>query len=993
MFEASTRPRLFALPPGTDFPALLVRGILRRFGTADPEALAGLTLYLNTRRMQRRVRDILTLEGARLLPRLRLVTDLGHDPVPGLALPVPPLRRRLELAQLVARLVEGRPEIAAGTAVFNLADSLAQLLAEMQGEGVALAALENPKLTDLSQDHARHWEESLRFIRIVARYLQAGAAPDPEARQRQVAEARAAAWAKDPPPGPVIVAGSTGSRGATALFMQAVARLPQGAVVLPGYDFEMPGDAWEALDAGPTPAEEHPQYRARRLMQALGLAPADILPWVDAPPPSPARNRLVSLALRPAPVTDQWMSEGPRLTGLGEACAEMALIEAPDPQTEALAIALALRAAAGAGQRAALVSADRLLTRRVAAELDRWGIVADDSAGQPLSQSPPGRFLRQVAALFGERLTVEALLALLKHPLCATGAGTRGDHLRHSRALELRLRRKGPAFPDRAFLTTWAAAGDEPDPDRADWADWLGAAIDGPPSATPAPLAQRSAAHLRLTETLAAGPRGSAEASALWREAAGAEARSLMAEIAREAAHGGTVSAREYGDLLAVLLAARSVRRAETADARIAIWGTLEARVQGADLVVLGGLNEGVWPPSLPPDPWLSRRMRQAAGLLLPERRIGLAAHDFQQAVAAPRVILSRAVRDAEAPTVSSRFLARLANLLGGLPDSGGRTALAEMTRRGQEWVSLAQRLRSPTAALAADPTLAPARRPAPCPPAAVRPRQYSVTEISTLIRDPYAVYARRILGLRPLPPLRPEPDARERGRALHRIVEGFVRDRPAAETPPEARARLMSLAEAVLADEIPWPSARRLWRARIDRIADSFVAAEACRANRGTPALLEDGGALALGASGFTLTARPDRIDLLADGSVHIYDYKSGKPPGETKVEASEKQLLLEARMAEAGAFKALGAREVAAATYIQLGGDGDETPVSLEDGIVTDTWARLAVLLEHYGRAEAPYPSRRSNGSDARPGDYDHLARYGEWAAPDPAKPEDVG
>lgn len=979
MFERSDRPRLFALPPGTDFPEALVEGLVARLDTLAPEQAARVELYVNTRRMMRRIREMFDAGGPRILPRLRLVTDLGRDPLAGLPPAVPPLRRRLELARLVQALLAREPDFAAGTAVYDLADSLAALMDEMQSEGVAPARLDDPRL---AEDHAAHWERSLAFIRIVARYFEADAPPDPEARQRRVVEALVARWAEAPPDHPVIVAGSTGSRGATALFLEAVARLPQGAAVLPGYDFDMPESVWNSLDSGPMPAEDHPQYRFRRLVRALGLAATEVRPWTSRPAPSPARNRLVSLALRPAPVTDQWMAEGPLLPDLAGATAGLSLIEAPSPRIEALAIALVLRQAAEEGGRAALITPDRMLTRRVIAALDRWGIMPDDSAGRPLALTPPGRLLRHVAALFGQRLTVEALLTLLKHPLVHS-AGARGEHLRHSRDLELALRRRGPAFPAGADLLAWAAR--QEDAGRDGWARWLAETLDGVETPEDLPLAAHVARHLGVTEALAAGP-GGAGTGGLWQEAAGEEARRAMAELSCEAGHGGSFAPADYADLVGALLQAGSVRQSEVAHPAISIWGTIEARVQGADLVILAGLNEGIWPELPAPDPWLSRRMRHQAGLLSPERRIGLAAHDFQQAVAAPEVVLSRALRDDEAQTVASRWLNRLTNLLRGLEAAGGAAALAGMRGRGQRWAELALALEEPRR------KVPPAPRPAPRPPVAARPAELPVTGISRLIRDPYAVYARHILRLRPLDPLKPSPDARLRGTALHKVVETFIRERPEAESPEAARARLLATAATVLDETIPWPSARRFWLARLDRAADRFILDEAGRQARGRPVLLERPGAVRLDG-GFTLTARPDRIDLFGDGRVHIYDYKTGEPPSPKEQEAFEKQLLLEAAMAERGGFAEIGPRPVEGVTYIGLLGRSGAQRNDLADGIATRTWEELHRLIAAYGRRETGYISRRAVKRERFEGDYDHLARFGEWEMSDPSEPEDVG
>jgi ATP-dependent helicase/nuclease subunit B len=974
-------PNIFALAPGIDFPEAFVAGLGARMAAEPPEAMARVRVFLPSARMLRRVRQAFDGRGAGFLPQLRLVTSLSADPVPGLPAAVPPLRRRLELAQLVARMTAREPDFAAGTGVYSLADSLADLLAEMQMEGVVPDALERVDVAD----HAAHWQRSLRFLRIVARYFDAATPPDPEARLRRVVEAMAARWRTVPPPHPVIVAGSTGSRGATALLMQAVARLPKGAVVLPGFDFEMPQSGWNSLESGPVPAEDHPQYRFAALTRALGVSPMAVQHWHGAAPPSAARNAVVSLALRPAPVTDSWMRDGARLGDLRAATQNMTLIEAADPRAEATAIALLLREAAETGTRAALISPDRLLTRRVEAALDRWRITVDDSAGEPLPLSPPGRFLRHVAGLAGRKLTLEAMFVLLKHPLTATGAGGRGDHLRFSRDLELHLRRKGPAFPDETALTDWAGAYDEPD--RSAWAAWLSAAFSGLEEAAETPLLAAIETHIRRAEALAAGPGRTVGASALWQHEAGREAARRLAEARREAAHGGMFTPAQYSDFLARLLEAGAVRLPEPTHPDIAILGSLEARVTGAELVILGGLNEGSWPQLPGADPWLSRQMRLGAGLLLPERQIGLAAHDFQQAIGAPRVVLARAARSADAETVASRWLNRLTNLLAGLPAQGGAQALDEMRARGQVWLRRAEVLDAPRAPVPAAP------RPAPRPPVAARPHTLPVTAIKTLIRDPYAIYAQRILRLRPLDPLRPEPDPRARGEVLHRLVEVFVRARPQGETVDAARARLAATAAQVLADAVAWPAAQRFWLARIERIAASFSRSEVARAREGSPAVIEKSGSVRLESLDFTLTAKPDRIDLLRDGRVRIFDYKSGEPPSKEEMAAFDKQLLLEAAMAERGAFEALGPREVAGYSYIQLGGAGATRDMEYDKALILETWDGLHKMLAAYLSRETGFAARRAMQKVTDKGDYDHLARFGEWDVTDPPVPEDVG
>jgi len=976
-------PHVFALPPGADFPAQLVAGLKGRLSHQPPEAMARVTLYVNTTRMQRRITELFVAQGAGFLPRIRLVTDL-EGTLPGAGIPpaVSPLRQRLVLAQLIEGLLQQQPDLAPRAALYDLADSLATLLDEMQGEGVS-----PDKIATLDvANHSAHWARTREFMAIVAKLLGQMGQPDSQTRQRQLVQAIAARWQVAPPQDPVIVAGSTGSRGTTALFMQAVAGLPQGAIVLPGFDFDLPAAVWNGLGDALT-AEDHPQYRFFKLMNMFGLDPIDIQPWQDAPAPCPARNALISLSLRPAPVTDQWLTEGRHLINLSEACADVTLIEAPTPRAEAMAIALILRKAAEDGVTAALISPDRGLTRQVTSALDRWGILPDDSAGRPLALSAPGRFLRHVLDLFENRITAETLLILLKHPLTASAKVVpeevdRGDHLLFTRNLELKLRRHGPAFPTGQDLVIWA--GTQKDPKVLVWAKWLATTLDGLPTTGTMPLADHIARHRKLAEALALGPATTAQTSGLWEKAAGEKALATVQELEAEAEHGGSMTPADYRHLFEALLNRGEVREPLQSHPRIMIWGTIEARVQGAELVILGGLNDGVWPQTPPPDPWMNRAMRLEAGLLLPERRIGLSAHDYQQAISAPRVVISRAVRNADAETVASRWVNRLTNLLNGLPDQGGKTALSDMRKRGDAWLSLA------TAAERADP-VAHAHRPAPRPPIAARPDKLAVTGIKTLLRDPYAIYARYILRLFKLNPLRPSPDALLRGSVLHKVLETFTRTRPEAETRNAARTRLIAVAEAVLQNEVPWPAARVLWMSRMQRAADFFLGVEA--ALGGTPMVIEEQGAVQLTGLPFTLTAKPDRIDTLPDGRVHIFDYKTGSPPSKDQQKFFDKQLLLEAAMVARGAFKPLdGPRNVAGITYIGLGSNPKEDTSTPDEAVLDQVWEELHQLIAEYMSPDRGYVSRRAMHGERFPGDYDHLARYGEWEMTDDPKPEDV-
>ncbi|MBM3605285.1 MAG: double-strand break repair protein AddB [Alphaproteobacteria bacterium] len=972
---------LYALPSGVDFADCFVQGLLARMKGQPPEALARVTVLTNASATMGALREAFDRAGPLLLPQLQTITGIDPGPLAMPDPPVPPLARRLQLGRLIAQLLQLRPDLGAGHAIPVLAQSLSQLMVEMQTEGRDIHALEGID----TGDHARHWQNALAFLRIAADFHLGDASQDRPARQRAAAVAALADWPRgvNLPQGPVIVAGSTGSHGATRLYMEAVAALPNGAVVLPGFDFDQPQEVWDRLDDA---SDDHPQARFAPLIRAVGYPER----WTDTRPPSEDRNRLVSLALRPAPVTDQWIAEGPGLPDLIPPTRGLTLIEADQPGAEAEAIALIMRDTAEKGELITLIAADSGLIRRVTAALDRWHIRPDDSAGQPLPLTPPGLFLRQVGALFGQPLTIDRLLILLKHPLTATGSDVieRNDILRQTRELELQLRRHGPAFPDAATLTDWADKGDRT---RKIWAEWLAGMLE---RITPLardraarPLPDRLADLIALAEALAAGPQGDPAGSQLWENRAGQMARAVLDHLAEHAHHGPDITPSDFFALLITELQAKALREDVAGHHCLRIRGPREARLYGHGHIILSGLNEGGWPQPLSPDPWLSRQMRLAAGLPVPERQIGLAAHDFQQGIAAERVILTRARRDAEAETIPSRWLNRLINLMSGLPDRNGPQALALMRARGAEWLAMADAVARPPA------PLAPAARPSPIPPGPPF-HELPVTDVSLLIRDPYAVYAKRVLGLRPLPSLRPQPDAALRGQTLHAIVEAMLRTRPAPDTPPEIlRTTFLSLTAQVLAREVPWPMARAFWQARIEGIADRIVADELARLAEGLPMVIENHGRVSLPGMEFTLTAQPDRIDLLQDGRVTVYDYKSGTPPTDAQIRHFDKQLMLEAAMARRGGFDALGPVDVAAIRYIQLGGEGRTFDREHDERIEGETWDGFVQLVAAYLTGQTGFTSMRAPERTSYSGDYDHLARYGEWALTDQAHPEKVG
>ncbi len=981
MLDPNRPSGVFALPPGVDFPRTFIDGLLARADPDAPEALARTTIYVNTRRMQRRMQDCLIQGPARLLPKIQVIDDIGDQLAEqtGMAPSPGSLSQKLRLWRLVRALIQTNPTIAPASSAFGLAEALGKLFDECLGEGVDISALEAVDLAD----HAEHWQTNLQFLTLIRPYLDEEQGLVKANRLPWAISELSDRWASQPPQDPILVAGSTGSRGATRRLMQAVASLPQGAIVLPGFDFDLPGAVWAGEGAGAL-SEDHPQYRFQGLLASLGQNPTMLEPWHEGAAPK-ARNRVVSLALRPASVTSQWRREGPKLGDLRQATSGVALIEAETPRQEAEAIALRLRQAVEDGVKAAVITPDRALGRRIAAALDRWDITPDDSAGRPFALSPPARLFLHTLDLMLNGPTLETVFPLWKHPLVHADQD-RNTHLLRVRECEVWLRRKRVVTVTEASVKEWAA--ERAVNDEA-WIDWLANALGASRPTGPLPLREILDHHVALTTRLSAGP-GDAEPLALWEENAGEVALRLISDLATAGDAAGPISLDDYANILRGAFASETVRDTFAPNPDVAIWGTLEARAGSAHLVILAGLNEGIWPDQSEADPWLNRTIRQNVGLLSPERRIGLQAHDFQQAVASREVVITRSLRSSEAETVPSRWLNRLTNLLGGLPEQQGPDALASMRDRGKVWTDMTAQLGSEFDPIPAE------KRPAPRPPVAARPSQLSITRIQTLVRDPYAVYAASVLGLRPLDPVRPAPDAALRGTLLHEALEDFAKQ-AVGTAPSEFPSVMQACVDQALAKHVPWPAIRAVWRAEFSPKIPELTGYEAQRQQDGALMTTECKGCLAFPEIGFSLIGKADRVDRLADGRLEIFDYKT-KAPTKKQIEHFDRQLLLEALMAEAGVFEDVPAGAVERVTYLGLG--SSLKPVSISVNFLDNPAFALAevrrdllALIRSYQTQTQGYASRRAVAELSFSYGYDHLARYGEWDDADPPHGVDVG
>jgi ATP-dependent helicase/nuclease subunit B len=980
----ATEPAVFTIAPGRPFLDLIAAGVLQRWGK-EPVALSRITILLPTRRACRALSEAFLRLGdgaALLLPRIRPLGDIDEDELElrgiggdGDALPFSTLDRNL----LLARLVLASPLAGSDPATaLRLAQELGHLLDAVATEETTLDRL--PELVPL--ELAGHWQQTLDFLQVIrhawpAIKAEQGRLDAAEYRQR-LTQRWIEHWQSDPPADPVIAAGSTGTIPATARLLKLVARLPQGAVVLPGLDAGLDDAAWQGARDEPT----HPQHALAHLLDAMGVLRSEVKPWPaddGATTTENARVVLLSCALLPPGETHRWR-------GLSDAIPEDAFrdfqrIEAPGPREEAQAIALAMRETLEQpGRTAALITPDRMLARRVTSELARYGIAVDDSAGRPLAQTPAAVFMRLIAEAVAHDFDDVALLALLKHPFCRLGL-PRQKVLRWTRGIERKVLRRSQPRQGLAGLAALLA-------EHAELLMPL-ARLQAAVAPLVAAMQQDEAALRDLLEAQLSAAEALAQASedeplSLWQHEDGECLHNLIDSLLNAASLFGSLTTAAWPRLLEALLEGQMVRPRYGRHPRLFIWGLLEARLQHADRIILGGLNEGTWPPQAREDPWLSRPMRQHLGLSAPERRLGQTAQDFVQAACNRDVIVTRAAKVDGTPTVPARWLLRLDAMLKDDP--------RWPATQSPQYLSWAEWLDRPATTIRIDP-------PCPAPPLEARPRALYVTAVERWVRDPYAIYARYILGLRRLDPPGQLPDARLRGDVIHAVLESFLaRHMQAMPDDAAALQELLDLGRAKFGAWLDRPEIAALWWPRFERAMRWFLNNERTRRAAGfRPALLEREGSHDLGAPGgvFTLKAKADRIDRNAgDGRLAILDYKTGRPPSPKEVQTGlAPQLALEAAIARHSGFEGLAPAEIAELVYIRLGG-GDppgearriegtsRTPMPEPDDLAAEALARLQAWVAKFDDPATPYLSRPRPQFVDYAGDYDHLARVAERA-----------
>ncbi len=989
------RPHAHVWTCGAGLIEVLAEKVLSGFPLEPSTApeLSRVTILVPTRRAAKALEDRLfqrCTTKSLLLPRVRPIGDVDDDliaeqlPDDGLPDAISRNGQLFLVLSLIDAWAKDNPQLALASDVnasrsqaLGLAQSLVELLTQLETEevtadlGSAFAEL----------DLAEHRQTITSLLHLVQEQLPKRLHElnlmGPAARRNKALRLEAARIAAGNITGPIIAAGSTGTNPATRALLKAIANHPQGAVILPGLDLALDDESWNIV------APNHPQHAMKLLLAELEIARAQVQELA----PATARQTLLREVMRPAETTDKWFGGGALPASVLHAARQgLRLIEAPDRHLEARSIALLLRETLQRpGARAALVTPDRDLGQQVTAELSRWQAEIDDSGGEPLIRFERAQLCKVLIDCIEDDFAPAALVALLAHPLVTLGLSREQArtlaHLFEMALLRQDLPPRGPATFAHVLVRVrreiaadshahhmLAALNDEAWDGLSSFTQRLASALVPLSVAPPAALA----IHVQLLgDALAALAPEDDTTSIFSRSFA-----RVMESLRQESHHHPVGPFRRALPSIVWALGQETMRRLPVAATRLAIFGLAEARMIDADLVVLGGLNEGIWPAAADPGPWVNRSMRQSLALAQPERDIGMTAHDLAQGLQHSNVVVTWSKRVGTTPLMPARWVLRLRALL----EAGGIAAEAQLDAGTPV---LAQQLDEPQQKGAVD---MPRPRPAP----SLRPTRFSATEIERLIRDPYAIFARRILKLEPLPELGGALEPRLRGTLFHEALSRHVQQQG------QGAVHLIAQGEAVFADYLDHPDVLHFWWPRFKRMATDFIAEDLTLRADVAASLVERGGELRFAIAGIEhiLRARADRIDVTTNGRLRLIDYKTGSVPSAKQVVSGlNPQLTLEAAIAEAGGFGDGLPTAVVDLVYIKISGGKPPVEVILlaekfqkENANIDDTVSthlkRLKELLTKYRSAEQAYIPRAVIHKEREPSDYDHLSRFAEWS-----------
>ncbi|MDR1693775.1 MAG: PD-(D/E)XK nuclease family protein [Lactobacillaceae bacterium] len=839
----------------------------------------------------------------------------------------------------------GLERMSARQAAF-LANELANLIDIANYEGLSFANLKNLA----PEEYAEHWQETLKFLEIITKYwpdiLQERGLVDPSFRYNQLLNAQSELWKQTKTNKRIVIAGGVANFPAIKNLVKTVLALPNGEFYINGLDKYLDEESWDVLD------ESHPEYDMKLLLEGVGIKRGAVKDLVL--PQNPYRERLASEVMRPARTSDKWRNiKEKNLSHL--AWRGVSVVECDTSQEEALAVSLIMREVLETPEKtAALVTSDRNLARRVAVELERWGIKVDDSAGRPLSLTPAGVYFRLIIEACTSSFAPVEFLSLLKHPFTAGGFGY-GEFRSLVRDYEHKMRQNPPQKSEKLdnFINRIKAKLEslctELNKEKSD-------------------LANIIKLHVQAAEELAAAS-GQNGSQILWKNEDGESLAKFIANLYEKAPVLENIACDEYLGFLESLMINVTVRTLYGTHPRLKILGPIEARLNSFDTVIIGGVNEGIWPKLASADPWMSRPMKRDFGFPLPEKNIGILAKDFASLLANREVYLTHANRVDGAPMIKSRWLMRLETVIAAL---GINIEEIENSVYSQ-WAKKFNEVKEYKKLLP----------PEPRPPVSSRPRKLSASGIDALIRDPYIVFARYILRLKPLAELNPDLTAADYGNIIHDILNEFNKTYPTT-YPENSKGELLRIGGKYFEENAVALETRAFWWPKFEKTVDWLVEQEKAyrkdivRVHSEVEGLAE----LDAPAGKFVITAKADRIDETKNSGLNVIDYKTGQAGTKKQIEEGyAPQLPIEGFIASSGGYEDIPPKEIENLIYWKLNDKDIVVDESVEE-IIDDNIEKIKSLIALFDFETTPYMSKPNPKYVTANKDYEHLARVSEWS-----------
>lgn len=948
-------------------------------------------ILLPTRRACRALKEVFVHlnGGASVLPKILPLGDVDEDGFAFLdyendniiAEELPPAIPDVERNLILSTLIKQKNHSLNDEQAFALAVDLAHLMDTVEMEMLDFSGLSGIVREDLSI----YWQDTLEFLQIITEHypkiLKERGYLNPIDRKIKLIYKQVEIWKTHPISGRIFVAGSTGSLVPISYMINAISEMENGYVILPHLDRVLSDTDFSKV------GQNHPQYGIKNLLLKMGVKRSEV---VDLEPSSTQtiaskdREILSSYIMLNSALDDTWQNMPVVSQDVLDGVSKIVLKTDSD---ETLAISLCLKKMVEDGKKTLLITPDRKIAKSVASELKRWNIIVDDSAGISASEIDTGNYMILLLNAIIDKYPPFEMLSVLKHKFTHLGYSKKEleyicnnlerlvlrekfglediDKIK-SKAEEVKIQKEEIVITPILKLLSQLK-------EKASLFADIFKTEDGKAS-----LYDILSNHIKITEEFIQNNKKepgfvdkilyNGDLSAQFSNAL-RELLATLLKLKNDDLGIDRMDLKSYRDFIANYLFNLKLRPTVNSHPLIAIMNSIEARLLDADVFIIAGLNEQTFPSTTADDPWMSRPMKSNFGLPLPERKIGLSSHDFTEFFCKPEVIMTRAVKVDGTNTIESRWLQKLDAIV----QIKNLHIDEEFSKTISYWTLNIDKSESvPTKC----------ERPAPKPPAYARPKELWATSIEKLYRDPYIIFANKILKLEKAKDIDIDIMPADFGNIIHNSLDEFKN---------KNLSTYEELMDIIKRNAIPYESIDVIdfWMKKFDDIAKWFIDYEASLQNVNAT-YTEISGEMKI-TPNFTLKAKADRIDILKNsGGASISDYKTGTAPSSREVESGlAPQLLLEALILNNGGFNIKGKTKTSELNYLEIAKGKVRTFTNENkflDELLQKTREMLFDTISRFENENTPYLSRPNPSKVGvtieEYSEYTHLARVKEWS-----------